>query len=86
MTDRKLILLIVAALVLVLGTIVVRNWPQSSEEGFASPMQEKSSLEPKRSILVKAVLSECNKPAPKQLPRVILLMLVMLTCIMSLLN
>ena len=61
MTDRKLTLLIVAALVLVLGTIVVRNWPQSSEEGFASPMQEKSSLEPKRSTLVKAVLSECNK-------------------------
>jgi hypothetical protein len=61
MTDRKLTILIVAAVVLVLGTIVVRNWPQSSEEDFALPMQEKSSSEPKRSTLVKAVLSECNK-------------------------
>jgi hypothetical protein len=61
MTDRKLTILIVAAVVLVLGTIAVRNWPQSSEEGFALPRQENSSSEPKRSTLVKAVLTECNK-------------------------
>ncbi len=61
MTDRKLTILIVAAVVLVLGTIVVRNWPQSSEEDVALPEPEKFSSEPKRSTLVKAVLTECDK-------------------------
>jgi hypothetical protein len=61
MTDQKLTILIVVVVVLVVGTIVFRNWPQLSEEGSALPVPEKSSSEPKRSTLVKAVLTECNK-------------------------
>jgi hypothetical protein len=61
MTDQKLTILIVVVVVLVLGTIVFRNWPQLSEEEFALPLPEKTSSAPKRSTLVKAVLTECNK-------------------------
>lgn len=61
MTDQKLTILIVVVVVLVLGILVFRNWPQLSEEEFALPLPEKTSSAPKRSTLVKAVLTECNK-------------------------
>ena len=61
MTDQKLTILIVAVVVLVVGTLLFRDWSQLGEEDSALPVPEKSSSEPKRSTQVKARLTECSK-------------------------
>jgi hypothetical protein len=61
MTDQKLTILIVGVVVLVVGTLLYRDWPQLGVEDSVLPVPEKSSSEPKRSTQVKAILTECNK-------------------------
>ena len=61
MTNQKLTILIVAVVVLVVGTLLYRDRPQSGAKDSALPVPEESSSEPKRSTQVKTILTECNK-------------------------
>lgn len=61
MTNQKLTVLIAFAVVLVVGTLLYRDWPQLRAEDPILPVPENAGSEPKRSTQVKARLTECNK-------------------------
>ena len=61
MTNQKLTALIASLVVLVVGTLLYRDWPQLRAEDSSLPVPEKSASEPQRSTQVKATLTECNK-------------------------
>lgn len=61
MTDQKLTIMIVVAVMLVVGTLLYRDWPKLGVEESALTVPEKTVSEPKRSTQVKAILTECNK-------------------------
>ena len=61
MSDRKLTYLIACVVLLVVGTLLYRDWAFVGVDHAALPVQKKPSQIAKRSTMVKATLTECNK-------------------------